>query len=288
MATTAEVSVTANKETKEFTLTEEEFLKASEAVKTQFEAQKLLNKVYSLSSESFTKSFKTPIEMTWPVFYRIYELENKFGITNHFASAYGLMNVCEPVLNNLWFTKTRVPEQRWASQEDFLSSCFMYVSELLELTVDEKGKEHGYNPEKNDNILPWAISTFTSCVNSVVAPDISLYLQKTYAYSSVSLDEPCDNEDHKLQVKDVSCCVEEFIMAKIKSEATGRAVLDILLEDAPTSRKIEELTTLKKLGLTLDDAEIGMITDIYEDIKSREGAKVTESEEEAEEEREAI
>lgn len=261
----------ANK--KEFLMTEEEFLDAADKVKTQFEAENLLHKIYALSSESWASSFKANIEVTWKVFYRILNLEKEFNILNHFAAAYALMNVCSPALNNLWFTKTRVPEQRWCGQEDFMNSCFLYVSDLLEVSVDEKGKEHGYNPERNDNILPWAMSTFTSCVNSVLAPDISRYLQKTYGYSSMSLDEPCDSEDHQIQVADLTQCVEDYVIAKIESETTGKAVSQILSENTTDSKKIEDLMTLKKLGLT--DAEIEKI--------------VGESaEEEAEAEKEAI
>jgi len=232
---------------------EDEFIEKLLAAKTQWEFSKIVNSIYSLSSESLASTYTPAIPMTWPRFYAIYDSEMKFGMSTHFGSVYALTCICQPRLQRLFYDKTKMPHQFSSSIEDFYSAVVVWMNELMEVVRNEKGKEHGFDASKNDSILPYAESNFESCINKLLKDDMSPHLRNKYGWSYHYLEELTERENNPEQVPDLTGLVEDYVLARMEKESSGKIVDDVVASSQTTSEKIHVLTTLKKSVLSEEE-----------------------------------
>lgn len=283
--------VISSKETKSTRriLTAEEALAALDGVKTEWEARNLFNNSFYGSAGEDSMALETKdaytsgVKLNWKVMYRVLEVENKFGIHDHFCSAYCLVSLIKPKLIAMFKSQAKDATNR-AEFCDYIQSCWFTLSSLMEQKVDDRGKEHGFDPDYENwngrvgNILPYALpQARTVLMTETFKPEITKHIQETRGYKICSLDEMLAKEDSQFEAADTPLeelgdidntsnelyapdfrrlSVEDYCIAKIMSENTGKNMSQVITsKEFSQVQKIQTAYTLSKMGLSDEDIE---------------------------------
>ena len=258
-------------------LTTESVMKALDNVKTEFEARNLFqNSFYGAAGEDSVgldskDVYKARIKITWDMFYKVLSVENKFHITDHFCSAYCLVNLMKPKIIAMYNSRSKGATNQ-AELSDYIQSCWFSLSGLMEVTIDEKGKAHGFDSSINDNACAYTQKQLLTILNEVFKPEIPKYIQDKNNYTLTSLNAMLENEESNFEAEDSPdefleeiddtknelykpdfrrMSVEDYCIAKIMSEQSGKSIGEVVVsEDFTQTQKIRTVYTNGKLGFS--------------------------------------
>lgn len=277
----------------------EDFLKKLSSLRTERSVRAYLNDtLYGVISEDScgleTKDvYKSKVDINWDLFYEVLNTENRFGIHEHFGSAFCLVNLMKPKIVAMFNERTKGITSR-GDISDFFQSSWLTLAGLMEKTVDEKGKAHGYDPEvTGNNILPYTQSNLRTALNDVLKPEITKHIAQTYGYSTCSLDGLLENEDNSFEAPDTplelldeiddtknelyapefrNMTVEDFCVAKIMSESSCKELAKVIAS--------EEFSTVQKIKTVYTDGKLELSEEEYEEMEAIDDAEDLEHDEE--------
>ena len=255
------------------------FLSELNEADTQFRVSQVLEKVYSFEASSTGQAFKSNVENSWDVFYKMKEKEDELHM-EHGASAYYVMDLISPKLHKLWLSKETMGIKKWSEYGDFLTAVWCQINSKLNLKENKKGKIEGWDKDKNDNFLAYIIPEIRTVLNEVTETEISKHLANSREISLTSLDALMDNEDSPLQVGDDSNMEKESIdnmsmrekITCLKTFNPEDSIIDRLdneseMKKARKSKKSnnKETQSLIRNSLTVAKLFGGDLPDIIED-----------------------
>lgn len=187
-------------------ITTEHYLKQIELCKTQLEAERISNQIYSLANTTSEGFFKAPFALTWEVFYKLLELEKIYNLSN-FASAYIAVVLTKPKLSANWLKRTNV--KKWSDFEDYCNEIYYHIAQVVIPKWDK---------ERNDNFLAFLTPELLTILNETAKPEVSKYIQKTYGRSVNSIDAISQELGHELDVEDKTFSTERTVLKAIENE----------------------------------------------------------------------